>query len=362
MADGSFPGLVSKDRNLNATTNPIYVNLSDGTSSIGVTGGALDVNIDNASIIVTATNLDIRDLVYTQDSIEIWANTAKDGSGTNYVPLVDADGKLIISNPGSGTEYTEDVAAPQPASGIANVVERDDALSAITPAEGDWSKLYCDANGALWVTVNGTVAVSATNLDIRDLTHVSDSVSIGDGTTLADVLDGTVDALYTAITDGTETLNITATGEAEIDIAAQSLTAVKISATAAANTELNPIYVHNVDTVVSGEEIHDYDTAAGVASDATDNHDYAVAGTMLLKSVIVSGSGNIKFEIQTGPTASLATVAVGFLTGRQGDTKQVFFDPPIEVLAAGTGLVRVIRTNRQGAATDLYSTIIGYDV
>ena len=92
-------------------------------------------------------------------------------------------------------------------------------------------------------------------------------------------------------------------------------------------------------------------------------NDYAVSNAvMLLKSVIVSGSGNIKFEVQTGPVASLATVAVGFLTGRQGDTKQLFFDPPIEVLVAGTGTVRIIRTNRQGAATDLYSTIIGIDV
>jgi len=373
MADGIFPSLVSATRDVNAVTNPIYVNITDGTTAIGVTSNALDVNIDNATIAVTqsgvwdigtvttltgitndvniadggnsitvdAANLDIRDLSETTDQVLIFANTAKDGTGTDYVPLVDADGKLIISNPGSGTEYTEDVAAPQPASGIANVVERDDVLSAITPAEGDWSKLYCNANGALWVTVNGTVAVSASDLDIRDLTHVSDSVTIG---------------------DGTETLNITAAGEAEIDIAAQSLTAVKISKDASANTELNPIYVHNVDTIVSGEEIHDYDTAAGVASDATDNHDYTVVGTMLLKSVIVSGSGNIKFEVQTGPTASLVTVAVGFLTGRQGDTKQLFFDPAIEVPVTGTGLVRIIRTNRQGAATDLYSTIIGNDV
>ena len=192
MADGTFPSLVSATRDVNATTNPIYVNLTDGTSSIGVTGGALDVNIDNASIAVTATDLDIRDLVYTQDSIEIWANTAKDGSGTNYVPLVDADGKLIISNPGSGTEYTEDVAAPQPASGIANLVERDDALSAITPAEGDWSKLYCSANGALWVAVDGTVTVSATNLDIRDLLtkeNEPDIILRGEGVKLEEEID-----------------------------------------------------------------------------------------------------------------------------------------------------------------------------
>lgn len=341
MADGQFTSVVSKDRDANLIGNPIWVNISDGTDSIAIDGsGYLTVNV-NGTVTVDASDLDIRDLVYTQDSIEIWANTAKDGSGTNYVPLVDADGKLIISNPG-GTEYIEDAVAPQPATGITTVVERDDVLAAITPAEGDWSKLYCSSKGALWVSVDGSVVVTATDLDIRNLVHATDSVTIG---------------------DGTETLNITAAGEAEIDIAAQSLTAVKISKDANANTETNPIYVNVVDAPVSASEVHDYDTAAAVASDASDNHDYAVANTtFLLKSVIVSGSGNIKFEIQTGPTVSLATVAVGFLTGRQGDTKQINFDPAIEVPVTGTGLVRIIRTNRQGAATDLYSTIIGNDI
>ena len=126
-----------------------------------------------------------------------------------------------------------------------------------------------------------------------------------------------------------------------------------------ANAETNPIYVYMVNTVASGSEIHDYDTAAAVAADAVDNHDYAVANTtFFLKSVIVAGSGNIKFEIIDDPAGTPATIAVGFLTGRQGDTKQVFFDPPFEC----TTTLRVQRTNRQGAATDLYSTIIGNDV
>ena len=76
----------------------------------------------------------------------------------------------------------------------------------------------------------------------------------------------------------------------------------------------------------------------------------------------MAGSGNIKAEIQTGPILGLATRAVVFLNGRQGDTQQVFFDPAIEVPVTSTGTVRVIRTNRQGTATDVYSTIIGNDV
>ena len=115
-------------------------------------------------------------------------------------------------------------------------------------------------------------------------------------------------------------------------------------------------------TTITGE-VHDYDTASAVAADATSNHDYTVANsTFLLKSVIFSGSGNVKAEIQAGPLASLVTYAVAFLNGRQGDTQQIFFDPAIEVPVASTGTVRVIRTNRQGTATDVYSTIIGIDI
>lgn len=380
MADGSFPSLVSKDRDVNALGNPIYVQLSDGTAAINVTSNALDVNLTNASVTVTATDLDIRDLVYTQDSILIYANTAKDGSGTDYVPLVDTDGKLIISNPG-GTEYTEDVAAPAAASGSANLAERIDTPAAITPAVGDWSKFYVNANGSQWVAIDGevsindggnTITVDGTVAATQSGTWVlgaNDGVDIGDvtvnngaGAAAVNIQDGgnsiTVDGTVAISGD----VNVTAT---DLDIRDLSATQDNVAIsdgtdTLAVNTD-GSINVNIVSAAISGE-VHDYDTASAVASDSTSNHDYTVTGTtFLLKSVIVSGSGNVKFEIQTGPLASLATVAVGFLTGRQGDTKQVFFDPPIEVPVASTGTVRIIRTNRQGSATDLYSTIIGQE-
>lgn len=57
-----------------------------GVWSVGISG----------AVTVSATNLDMRDLTATSDSIRIYANTAKDGSGTNYVPLVDSDGQLQV--------------------------------------------------------------------------------------------------------------------------------------------------------------------------------------------------------------------------------------------------------------------------
>ena len=247
MADGIFPSLVSKSRDVNAVANPIFVELSDGTAAVGVTSGSLDVNVANSSIAVTGTFY--RDLVAGvaagEDNVLIFANTNKDGSGTDYVPLVDTDGHLQV-----------DV------------------------------------------------------LDMPNLTLAND--------------------------------------------------AVQVSANGTANSISNPIYVYVTSDVVLTNEIHDYDTSVNVAVDTADDHDYLVpSGTFLLKSVIVSASGNVKFEVKVGPAATLVTKAVGFLNGRQGDTRQLFFDPAIEVPTASTGTVRISRTNRQGATMDVYSTIIG---
>lgn len=344
MADGSFPTLISRDRNTNAQANTVWVRISDDTNALALDGsGFITANI-NGTVTVSAIDLDIRNLSESTDQVLVFANTVKDGSGTDLVPLVDADGNLQVDvlSGGGGTEYTEDAVAAANATGLANLAERDDVLSAITPIEGDWSKLYVSANGALWVSVDGTVAATQSGTwNIGTVASITADVNIA---------------------DGGNTITVDATS-LDIRTITKATDSIQISKDTSANSESNPIYVYNTASVVSGTEVHDYDTVAAVVSDATSNHDYTVTGTtMFLKSVIVAGSGSVKFEIQYGPVASLATVAVGFLNGRQGDTKQVIFNPPLEVPATSTGTVRVIRTNRQGAATDLYSTIIGNDV
>ena len=258
MADGNFPTLISKDTGANAVANPIWIEITDGTAAAGFVGDALKVNIANTSVAVTATNLDIRDLVKGtsagEDNILIFANTAKDGSGTDYVPLVDSDGQLQVD-----------------------------------------------------VLTMPSVTVTASDLDIRNLNLTDD--------------------------------------------------AVKVSANSTANSVSNPIYVAVTTDVVSSTEVHDYGTTVD-----TGNNDYTVAGTtFLLKSVIFGASGGMKAEVQTGPVGTLVTKAVGFIP-HQGGTFQMNFVPPIEVPVTSTGTVRVIMTNREGAAQNVYSTIIGNDL
>lgn len=346
MADGSFPGLVSKDRNVNAVANPIWVELTDGSTAVNFTGTSLDVNVTGG---------------------------------------------------GGGTQYQVDSVAGATDTGMLGLFVRDDALTTLTPVDGDYVQGRTNSTGAIWVahdgditiadggnsiTVDGTVAATQSGTWTVDLGATDNAVldQIELNTDFGTVVGGGAEATALRVTianDSTGVLSIDDNGGSitvdgtvtvtatQLDIDDLNLTddAVRISGNTSANSETNPIYVKEVAEVASGNEIHSYDTTAAVASDATDNHDYTVAGTtFFLKSVIASCSGSMKFEVQTGPVAGLTTVAVGFLNGRQGDTKQLTFDPPVEVPVTSTGTVRVIRTNRQGTATDVYSTIIGYDV
>lgn len=160
------------------------------------------------------------------------------------------------------------------------------------------------------VNIGNTVTVQANDLDIRDLSHTQDSVRIGDGTDLLGVN-----------TDGSINVNV-------------------IRATLS-------------------DEIHDYDLASAVAGSGTSNHDYTVVGsTVIITGIYIAASGDAKFEIQKDDGGGLTTIAVAFTTGKQGDSKLVEFPTPLEA----TTSIRIIKTNRENQAQDLYSTIIGRDV
>ena len=117
--------------------------MRDGAGNvITSTGGALDVNIDNASIAVTATDLDIRDLAFATDKVDVSGSSVTvTATNLDIRDLAFATDSVDVS--GSAVSITGTVA--------------------VTQSTSPW-------------------VVSATDLDIRDLTHVSDSIKIGDGT------------------------------------------------------------------------------------------------------------------------------------------------------------------------------------
>lgn len=308
MADGYFPTLVSKDANVNAATNPLYTQITDGTdvalidasgnlqvlvgngaagAAVNIQDGGNSITVDGTvaatqsgtwnigtvatitnPVTVTATNLDIRDLAFATDKVDVSGSTLGANSGVDI-------GDVTINN-GAG----------------AAAVNIQDGGNSIT------------VDGS--VSITGSVTVTATALDIRPLTLATD--------------------------------------------------AVKISGNTSANSAGNPIYVALGSGPITGE-VHSYNTASVTT---TDNHDYTVVTAMLVKSIEFAASGGAKVELQVGPVASLVSKWVGFVP-KAGGNVSVKFDPPIEVPVTSTGTVRLVRTNRENQAQSLYSTIVGID-
>lgn len=130
-----------------------FVRAGDDGTLIGHVSDALKVNFSNTSLAVTATDLDIRDLVFATDKVDV-----------------------------SGSEVSLDSATLA-------------ALESITVQNGAGAAAVNIQDGGNSITVDGTVelgattlaalesiTVSATDLDIRDLSHTQDSIKIGDGT------------------------------------------------------------------------------------------------------------------------------------------------------------------------------------
>ena len=321
MADSAFKTQVSKDENANAVTNQMFVQLTDGTSGVTVTGNKLDVN---ASVTLETAYVDDSAFTIGTDKVNAQGfladETATDSVDEGDIGLarMTLDRRMITSSEQSGTW---DIGTVTTLTGITNDVNIADGGNTITvdgtvaaTQSGTWNIATVTTLTGITNDVSiddggNTITVDALNLDIRDLTHVSDTVGIGDGTDL---------------------LGVNADGSINVVVAG-----------------------------VSGTKIHDYKTATPGAG-ASDNHDYSVStGPFELSRVEWAGSGKVRVEVQVGPIGTLVSKAVGF---SEKDSKDyIEFNPTLSVPATGTGTVRVIVTNRQGAAVDVYSTIMGTD-
>ena len=106
--------------------------------------------------------------------------------GAAYVQVVSSAGAFVDTF-GGGTQYAVDAALGATPTGTLAIAIRDDALSALTPVEGDAIGLRVDANGALWVIPSGTTIVGdgagALNVivDSGTITTITNSVTVTDG-------------------------------------------------------------------------------------------------------------------------------------------------------------------------------------
>lgn len=275
-ADGSI--------NVNAAFAPgAEIKITDGTDDLAI-------NADGSiNTVVTATNLDVRDLAFATDKVDVTGSSVSvTGSVTVSATNLDIRDLTFASDKVDATGSVVALDAPTLA-----------ALESITVQNGAGASAVNIQDGG------NSLTVDAVNLDIRDLTHVSDSVKIGDGTDfLAVNTDGSIN--------------------------------VKIS-------DASP-----------GTPINSYNTVANVAGGASSTHTYTSTGNFYITQIEASASGKIKIEVQVNGT----TRFVQFNSTAQTNLSIELSQP---ILATTGQTVTVIRTNRENQAQDVYSTILGYN-
>ena len=215
MADSAFKTQVSKDENANAVTNQLFVSLTDGTNGVTVTGNKLDVNAT-----VTLETAYVDDSAFTIGTDKVNAQgfladeTATDSVDEGDIGLarMTLDRRMITSSEQSGTwpvdlAATDNAVLDAIAASLVDIETNTDygavvgggaeaTALRVTIANDSTGVLSIDDNGGS-ITVDGTVTVTATDLDIRDLSDATDSVSIGDGTdTLAVNSDGSINVVF----------------------------------------------------------------------------------------------------------------------------------------------------------------------
>lgn len=309
-----------------------------------------------------------------------------DGATPSQYLGVDAAGKITVKlNDGAGTAITSQVNGAQQALDVgvnvagvqidprdiraltsADVVTADQG--APNTAANGWPVKPTDGTNSQAFTAAGEALVKVNELLPEDHDYgavgantLRTAAQIGNATGAADFDYGAVGAqtLRTAAEIGN------ATGAADFNngaTGAQTLRTAANLAVAGANVSvLNPVPVFVTSAGPSGTHVNDYKDATAIAGAASDNHDYTVTAlkTLTLNSVLASASGKAKMEIQIETAVASGVFLTKFVQfNSTADTNmEVVLTDSISV-AAGVR-VRVIMTNLDKAAQDLYSTICG---
>lgn len=191
-----------------------------------------------------------------------------------------------------------------------------------------------------------------------------------DGTVSASNFPSTVDTNYGAA--GASTLRTAsqignATGAADFNAGATSAqtlrTASNLYLAGTAVSGANPVPV-TISSSTPGTAIQNYNTGVAIAASATSNHDYTVtaAKTLNLARIWASASGKLKIEVQYETAAGSGVFNTKFVGFNSTATPNIDITI-ISVFPQVTGAkIRVIRTNLDKQAEDVYSTIEGTEV
>lgn len=166
------------DRLKGNSTDGMLVNLgtnNDVTVTGSVTANA-GTNLNTSALALETTATSIKTAVEIIDNAISGSEMQVDvvaalPAGTNAIGKLAANSGVDIGDvdvtsviPGTGATNLGkaiDTATGATDTGVLALATRDDALSALTPIEGDNVQLRVDANGALWVIPSGTITVAS---------------------------------------------------------------------------------------------------------------------------------------------------------------------------------------------------------
>lgn len=299
------------------------------------------------------------------------------------VLAMDASRRLLVSieadnaGIGGGTQYAVDAALGGTPTGTLAVGIRDDALSSLTPIEGDAVGLRVDANGALWTIPSGTVTVDGSGVTqpvsgtvTANLSATDNAVldTIETNTDFGTVVGGGVEATALRVTlasdstgvlsvdDGGGTLTVDGTvniggGGCSVDDGGGSLTVdgtVTANLSATDNTVLD-----NIDTNTS--------SATSFYRNIDANAEAAIkgsAGTLYWLHVINTTAAKAYLHLYNATTASVTpgttTPDLTFAIPTQGDTNGAGFAIPLGPTgqAFSTAITLVCTTTLDGSTGD----------
>lgn len=263
---------------------------ADGTSNVDTAAGATDAG---------AVMLAVRD-----DSLTTL--TPADGDYTTL--RVSSTGALHVTGGGGGTEYVVDAAAPAAPTGTASLMERDDALAALTEIEGDWTNMRSNANGALWTAVDGTVTVDGSGVTQPVSGTVTANLSATDNAVL--------DQIELNTSYGDNTGNGTAAGALRVTVASDTTGVLSI------DDNGGSITIDGTVTANAGTGTMTVDLGANNDIQGQVAHDAAVSGNPLIAGARATNSVEGITQVANGDATRLQADLNGVLLTRPHTTPE----------------------------------------
>jgi hypothetical protein len=315
-----------------------------------------------------------------------------DGTVTSQALAIDSSGRVTIkAQDGAGNALTSQANGGQQALDVGinvggvQIDPRD--IRALTNADvvtAEQGAPGTAANGWFVKVTDGTdtLAISAAGEASVAVTAALPAGNNNIGDVDANMRDGAGTALTSTLVNSKQSLDVTTTAHG-VDGSAKPFSAVQVGGSDGTNLQTlstdtngqlkvnlfdeagaafsgaNPLPV-SIAATATGDEVLDFKQASAIAAAASDTHSYAVSSgtTLTLQQIVASGSGKIKVAISLGPTGSEVLKAVLFNSTSNPNVAYTFAAPQ---QLDDTMSVKVVVTNLDKQAQDLYSTIEGFE-